>query len=147
MRTFDALTDRARAVRVQAHGDSGFTLVEAVVALTVFAIISAAAVTASVNGIDLTHLTTTRVTAVNLAQQDLNTARAAEPSTVSSSGYPRTVTQGSTTYTIDRSIAYSTGSSCPSTPLAGVEYYLTVTDTVSWTGQHQPMRVDAVIAC
>ncbi len=134
-------------MRADAHGDSGFTLIEAVVSLTIFAIVSAAAVSASVNGIELTHLTTNRVTAANLAQQDLDMARAVQAGSVSATGYPRTVTKGSTTYTINRSITYSSGTSCPTTAAAGVQYYLTLTDTVTWAGQHRPMRLDAVIAC
>lgn len=147
MRMPEAIADRVRTVRREARGDSGFSLIEAIVALTIFAVISAAAVTASVNGIKITHLTTARVTAANLAQQDLDMARAVDPSAVTTSGYPRTVTQGNTTYTIARSITYSSGASCPTTPSAGVQYYLTLTDNVTWNGQHQPVRVDAVIAC
>lgn len=139
--------DRARSVR--RRGDAGFTLIEALVSLTIFAIVSAAAVTAVVTGIMSTHLTTTRVAATNIAQQDIQKARAVDPSQVSDAGYPLTVTQGNTTYTVTRQISYAPAGSpsCPATPTAGGPFYVNLTDTVTWTGQHHPIRVDAVIAC
>jgi prepilin-type N-terminal cleavage/methylation domain-containing protein len=143
------LTNRVRRVRTEQRGDTGFSLIEAVVSMTIFAIVSTAAVTAVLTGITSTHLTTTRVTASNIAQQDIQSARAEAPAQVSAVGYPRTVTQGITTYTVSRQVSFSpAGSSgCPSAGTAGGPFYVNVTDTVTWTGQHSPVRVDAVIAC
>ena len=143
------LTNRIRRVRTDRRGDTGFSLIEAVVSMVIFAIVSTAAVTAVLTGITSTHLTTTRVAATNIAQQDIQNARAQAPAQVSASGYPLTVTQGNTTYTVARQLSYSPSgaSSCPSSGTPGGPYYVNVTDIVTWNSQHKPIRVDAVIAC
>ncbi|MBN9619737.1 MAG: type II secretion system protein, partial [Actinobacteria bacterium] len=57
------------------HADDGFTMIEVVVALTLFVIFSAAATMAVVNGVDAQAQTQGRVAAANIAQADLEQAR------------------------------------------------------------------------
>lgn len=131
--------------------DEGFTLVETIVSLTIFAIVSAAAVLALVTGIDSNDATTERVTASQLAQAATDRARAmpkaelvATPTTSS------TETVGERSYTVTRTVTYPDSTCLPATAIPAPDdtavRKLAVRVEVSARGS-RTVRVDSVIAC
>ena len=141
--------DRFRSrLRTASDSDGGFSLLEVVVSFALFAIVAAAATAAVANSIRTSDSTAQRVEATQIAQQDIEKARALKPAQISVTGYPLVVTAGARSFTVTRTINYSTGSSCPSTRVAGSEYYLNVTDVVTWSGDTtRSVRMDTVLAC
>lgn len=142
-----ATRTRRNALRA-ARSDDGFTLAEVVVSFGIFAIVASVATLAVVTGIDITGASTARVAAANIAQQDLARARTINPGEVSAEGYPREVTAAAGTFTVHRDVAFSQGGDCPATRQPEIEYYVTVTDTVTWPNTHgRSVEMSTVIAC
>ncbi|HLZ38294.1 MAG TPA: prepilin-type N-terminal cleavage/methylation domain-containing protein [Mycobacteriales bacterium] len=131
--------------------DEGLTLVETVVALTVFAIVSAALAAVILNTTALSRNNRSRVVAASLAAGELETAReeAGRLSVVrleqGSSTSTRTV--GETTYTIRRSATWTkttaTADSCTTAAGATDNAYLRVSVDVTWSGTNGKARVHA----
>jgi Tfp pilus assembly protein PilV len=151
LQLFSRVCHRRDDSTIPNRDDDGFTIMEAVVSLTLFLIVSIAAVSAIVNSIRITDLSNNRVVAANLAQADIEQARAqtADQSvlSISTTGYPKTTTVGSSTYTVSRAAS----GTCPTTRTAGTLYYLNLPVTVSWaqsdSGGTRNVRADTVIAC
>jgi len=142
------LLDRIRLRLHSAADDDGFSLLEVVVSFVLFAIVASAATAAVGNSIRTSDTTARRVEATQVAQQDIEKARAMKPAQISATGYPITVTAGSGTFTVTRTVSYSSGTSCPGTPVAGTQYYLNVTDVVTWPGNDgRTVRMDTVLSC
>lgn len=140
--------DRFRLRLPGPTADDGFSLLEVVVSFVLFMIVASAATAAVANGIRTSSSTTQRVQATQVAQQDIEKARSMKPSLVSAAGYPLTVVVGTRTFTVARTVSWSTGSGCPATPAAGTVYYVNVTDIVTWTGNSgRSVRMDTVLAC
>ena len=76
------------------NNDAGFTVLEALVSFVLFAVMAGASITAIVNATQSSNLSQNRVTAANLAQQDLQQARAQEPPNYPQAVAPHTVTVG-----------------------------------------------------
>ena len=136
------------------HGpesDGGFALVEVLVGMIIFAIVSAGATLAIIGGAQSNSVSQARVGAANIAQQALQRAEslpraslAATPSTTS------TVTVGSATYSVQRQVTYTpaTASACPTTIVSGTPYAMVVHVVVSGTGQNsRSVTMDTVLAC
>lgn len=128
---------RPRLRRVDRSDDRGFTTLEALVAFTLLATVAAASVTATVSATKSSKSSTDRVTAANLAQRDLQSARALRfPSYPTASG-PTAVPVNGTTYTVTRSVTtkLSDGTAigaCPAKPNFTTRPYMIVTTSVTW---------------
>ena len=121
-------------------------MIEALVSFVLFVIVSVSAVFAVANGIKTSDLTHARVAAANIAQQDIETARSMNSrSAIAATTYQ--VTVGNQTYTVARSISYSSSSQCPSVRTTGTQYYINITDKVTPASGKHPVTVNAVIAC
>jgi prepilin-type N-terminal cleavage/methylation domain-containing protein len=123
--------------------DAGFTVIEAIVAMTIFVIVSAAAIAAVFGGIQSSNNTNNRVGAANIAQSDLEQARA--QGTPSATSYPTAPTSGGPTFQVTRSVTMpppSATATCPdgSSIKVGV--------TVSGPGNSgRSVSMSTVIAC
>lgn len=125
---------------VESPSDAGFTVLEILVSIVIFAIVASSATLAIVNGIKTTNSSNNRVTATSLAQAALTKARADMTSLMATP----TATTTSGAYTIARSatIPVSNGVQCP----VGQEMPITV--TVTWKqGGTRSVRIDSAIAC
>lgn len=132
-------------------GDGGFILIEALVSMIIFAIIATGAGAAIIGGLSATTVTNARVATANVAQQAIQQAQnqsaatlAAQPTTTS------TVTAGSASYTVTRTITYSPTSStgCPAAIESGTPHAMVVHVTVTGTGTvSRTVSMDTVIAC
>lgn len=135
--------------------DAGFTVLEALVSFVLFAIMAASAVTAIVNANSSSNLSRDRVTAANLAQQDIQQARSLRDDNypiAPASIYPETVHVGNKTYTVNRVI----NTSCPATTDAqnraiawqvGDATSMRLTTTVTWHGASTGVAITTEIAC
>jgi prepilin-type N-terminal cleavage/methylation domain-containing protein len=94
-------------------GDEGFTLIEVIVALLVFAIISTGIVAGMTTIVQMTGDNRARVTAANLASQELDTVRAISDTYTVASAPARTIPVDGRTYTLTRTVTWvsSTGTS------------------------------------
>ena len=131
-----AITRRVAQART---GDAGFSIVEVMVALAIFALVSVGAVAGAIAGTRASDSAKNRVTSVNVAQNDLDQARAnPTPSPVS---YTTVPASGGATYTVTRSVAPGPDDSCS----AGGERRISV--VVHAHGTDNDARLDTVIAC
>jgi prepilin-type N-terminal cleavage/methylation domain-containing protein len=132
--------------RDSAAADAGFTMIEVVVALVVFSVVAAASVTALTSAMRADTTTQLRVVAANLAQQDLAQAGALQYPSYPAAVSAHTVTVGSKTFSLARTLP--TGS-CPSTRSTSVTS-MQVATTVSWpqdNGTTGTLTEATVIAC
>ncbi|SHH61744.1 Type II secretory pathway, pseudopilin PulG [Jatrophihabitans endophyticus] len=139
--------------RVEAGDDGGFTVVEALVAFVLLAVVSAAAIVAIANTTKTSKRSTDRVTAANLVQQDLQAARALRYPNYPAARSATTVV-GTTSYTLTRSVSATTPAgatigACPATPDFTNRPYMVVTTTVTWPPAGTADRVSAAteLAC
>jgi prepilin-type N-terminal cleavage/methylation domain-containing protein len=122
-------SDRSRS------SDEGFTLVEVIVAMIVFSIISLTVAGSITNSLVITKDSRSRIQAVNLASQDLDALRAVtDVLSITNKTWPVTV-QG-TTYTIKREVSFATSSTTADACGTGASslQYMVVKDTVSYSG-------------
>ena len=132
----------------RAKSDEGFTLVEVLVSLAVLLIIGAAAIPSLISLMTGSADAQYRVTATNLAQQDLSQERAIADRTqvVATTGQSRTV--GGRTFTLSRTVTSPTGKACSGSYAVGFSpAYVDVTTTVTWTGATSPVVVATRLAC
>ena len=117
--------------------DEGFSLVEAVVAVFVLAVVAVSTATLLVNVLGVTKGNQQRVEAANLANkliEDVRGMRALDIPDGADSAVPPTVTVGSTTYTVLRTANY-VSSDAPTSLCAGSGgniVYKLITASVSW---------------
>jgi prepilin-type N-terminal cleavage/methylation domain-containing protein len=137
----------------RAFGDSaaGFTLVEVIAALAVFALGAIAVVGALTMTGKLSRTNRQRVEASSVAQQQLNLVREQVKSSVTDP-IGRTVTTmqvGSTTYTITKDTNWTSlgqsGNDCAVGALAGSVAYQRVAISVTWPGGTAPVTDDTVV--
>ena len=153
-------TSRAAVLaRVRQEPDAGFTLIEAIVSFTIFAIVILGAVLAIVAGQSSANSSRDRVTAANVAQQEI--ARAQALPTASLTAAPTatsTSTVGAEPYTVTRKVDFSASATaspqpaqptaCPSVITAGTAYWMHVAVTVTWPGSNgRSVQMDTVRAC
>jgi type II secretory pathway pseudopilin PulG len=122
--------------------DGGFTLAEAIVAFTLFIIMSTAATYALVTTIRLSGVTQNRVAAANLAAQALEQLRLQNNATSQLDASVRTVTLHGTTSTVTPALFPSATSTCA----LGSSRHVTVIVTWPGSGSRSP-RYDSVLTC
>ncbi len=140
-----------RMVRRLRHGtsdESGFTIIEVMIAMMVFAIISVGVAYGITNALVLTQDSRSRQTALNLASQDIDRLRAlvqtngdAILGVKQQSGISASV--GGQSFTIDRTVAWvnSDGSSGACGTGSGTLAYKSVTEKVSWNTKRSPRSI------
>lgn len=130
-------------LRLAARDDSGFTLVEVIVSSVLFVIVAAASVTAIVAGVKADNTSRNRVMAANVAQADVEQARALAFPNYPTAEAAHSVTVGNATFTVQRTVS----NACPAVWSAGQPTSMQVTTTVSWPGSASTIKVATVIAC
>lgn len=130
-------------------GDGGFTLIETVVAMLVFAILSSGVVASTITISRMTADNRSRIVATDLAAQATDAVRlAGDPFTV----YSGTTTQsvGGRTYTVARTATWVGSSGTDATCGSATNLqYKRITVTVTWPGMAvttQPVRSDTLLA-
>jgi prepilin-type N-terminal cleavage/methylation domain-containing protein len=121
-----------------AKGDAGFTMVEVIVSLAIFAGFSAAALAAIIGSSKAQDATRSRVSGTNIAQSDLEQARAL-PSP-SAANYTTSAPGDTATYRVARTVTYPT----PSCTAGGL---IKISVVVSQSGSSTQVRTDTVVAC
>ncbi|ROP63294.1 hypothetical protein [Curtobacterium sp. ZW137] len=127
--------------RTREEGEVGFTVIEVMVAMIVFAVMSVGIAYGIASTLQLTQNSRGRETAVALASQDIDQLRqtaAASTSGIfsiaSKSGSANTKTLGGVTYNIDRAVTWvqSDGASGACGTSTGKLAYKSVVETVTW---------------
>lgn len=129
-----------RALRDGDATDGGFTMIETIVALTIFVVISVAATAAVIAGTRAAQASRNRVTGTNIVQSDLEQARS-QP-TPASTAYATAPGGASDTYSVTRTVVMpspSGGSVCPAGKLIKISSVA--------SGGGQSVRADTVLAC
>lgn len=132
--TFAGVGERLRARRL---GEGGVSLIELVVALSVFTIVAAGVAAGMGGALTLLRNNRNRSVAANLAAAEMDAMRSADFSTIEAGRMSKTrrVGQEGIEYTIVRDAEWisqdSTGSACDS-PSGSRPAYLRVTVRVSW---------------
>lgn len=122
--------------------DHGFTLAETLVALAILVVVGISATALVINLLRTSRATQLRITATNLAQQDLQRMRAINDPSTSSAIVSATLLQvvGGTSYTIARTVTSS------ATPCVSGGYR-TVTTTVTPTNSTRAVTLATRLAC
>jgi prepilin-type N-terminal cleavage/methylation domain-containing protein len=128
--------------------DDGFTLIEVIVAMSVFTVLVTMTLGIMVRTTDVARSNTRRVAADNLANRQIESARSALAINIPDGAQTRSEVVGGTTYTVDQVAKYvasdSVGSVCTGT---GNELaYKLVTVSVTWPqmGSAKPVRADTL---
>jgi len=121
--------------------DSGFSLVESVVALTIFAVVAASATMWLVKTIQLTSITSGRTAAIAVAGQQLEKVREERNSGRQLDSGNATVTLENRSFTVDTTLNPAGDAACAT----GSTRQVTV--SVTWPGDSTPIRVDSELAC
>lgn len=131
------------------HGDAGFTLLEVVVSLVIFAIVAASATAAIINGVSSSNVTRNRVDAANIAQQDIQQLAALPRTSVTAAPTSTTVTVGNEPYTVTRQIGtLPSGTPCPTVVATDTPHKITVHVQVNWPNDNgRSVQMDTVLAC
>jgi type II secretory pathway pseudopilin PulG len=135
------------------RNDAGFTVLEALVSFVLFAIMAGASITAIVNAMSTSNTSQDRVAAANLAQQDLQQARALQAPNYPQAVAARTVTVSGQKFTVTRTLSSTTCpvSSDPNNPgiawQPGDATSMQVTTTVTWPGSTSSVAMSTEIAC
>ncbi len=133
------------------NDDAGFSLVETVVAMMVFAVVAVVAATMLVSTLSVTDSNRQRVAAANIAAKYVEEARGMRALDIPDGGttYPAVTIQG-TAYTAQRTANYVASGSQSSLCAGGGSdlVYKLVTVTVTWPGMGsvQPVRSDTLKA-
>jgi prepilin-type N-terminal cleavage/methylation domain-containing protein len=126
--------------------DGGFTITEVVVAMAIFLLVATGAVIGTTAGIHSSADTQARVGAVNIAQSDLEQARA-NP-TPAPTSYTTSAGPAGRQYTVSRSVAAVSVTPTPSTSGCPPWGEQQISVTVRWSGgPGSIVRVATVLAC
>ncbi|MDM7891716.1 prepilin-type N-terminal cleavage/methylation domain-containing protein [Curtobacterium caseinilyticum] len=137
------IVDRLRAAR---ESDEGFSVIEVMVAMTIFAMIAAGVAAGIVSTMYLTQDNRSREAALQLANQALDAARSTKDVfTLDDETLPATV--GKQTYTVKQTTNWinSDGSDNTCGAGSGVLAYKRVAITVSWTSGTSPRQKNVVL--
>lgn len=136
--------------RRTARDDDGFTLMEVIVAMAVFAVTVTVALGIIIETAQLLRSNAQRVAAANLATAQIESARSQRALAVPNGASSRTETVGSTTYTVTQDAQYVvTGASTSACVGSGGQLTSKlVTVTVEWPDMApvRPVRVDTLLA-
>jgi type II secretory pathway pseudopilin PulG len=138
---------RARAVATTS-ADSGISMIEVLVAMSVFVLVSASFLSALTVGFGMSRSNRARVVATNLAASDLDQVRHGRYDRVLSATYATTV--GNDRYTVVRTVRPQLANSAagPCTGGTGIrEVYKKVTVKVDWSNRRyaQQVRSDTIV--
>jgi type II secretory pathway pseudopilin PulG len=122
--------------------DSGFTLVEAIVAFAIFIVMSVSATYGLISTIRLSNVTQNRVAAANLAAQALEQLRLQNNASSQLDASVRTVVLRGTTFTVTPLLYPTATSGCA----GGSSRRVTVIVTWPGSGSRSP-RYDSVLTC
>jgi type II secretory pathway pseudopilin PulG len=141
-----SMTSRSSAglgcARFALRDDSGFTLIEALVAFVLFIVMSVSATYALVSTIRLSHMTQNRVAAANLANQAVEQLRLQNNANSQLDASTRTVVLRGTRFTVTPVLNPISTAACP----LGTTRKVTV--IVSWNGSGaRSPRYDTVLSC
>lgn len=136
------------------RSDAGVSLIEVLVALLVFGILSTGIVAGMITIIKMTDDNRARVAATGLAAQDVALARAVgDPFTLAGTVGTKTITStaavGSRTYTVVRTVNLVSSSGADATCSSSDVFYARVNVRVTWPGQltgTQPVQDDTIVA-
>jgi len=138
----------ARRLRPKAADEAGFTIIEVMVAMMVFALISIGVAYGITNSLVLTQDSRARQTALNLASQDIDQLRASVQSNgdaildvTQKTGTPAKV--GGQVFTLDRTVAWvnSDGTSGACGTGSGTLAYKSVSEKVTWNTKSSPRSI------
>ena len=137
-----------RARRNRIGGDAGFTLIEVIAAMVVFAIAASAIVSLLVTTLRTSLNDRRRVVATSLAQQAVELARDQVKNAIYSTGTTTTnQTVGGTAYTVTTSRAWTsvgqTGSACTGA-VSGAVAYMRISANVTWANGHSTISSNAI---
>ncbi|WFR67350.1 prepilin-type N-terminal cleavage/methylation domain-containing protein [Curtobacterium flaccumfaciens] len=137
------IVDRLRAAR---ESDEGLSIIEVMVAMTIFAMIAAGVAAGIVSTMYLTQDNRSREAALNFANQALDAARSTKD-VFTLDDDTSTESVGNQTYTIKQTTNWinSDGSDKPCGAGAGVLAYKRVSITVSWTSGTSPRQKNVVL--
>lgn len=150
---FQRLSARLRPLDPEDR-DAGLSIVEVVVALLVFAIITVGSVVAVGTTLTMSSDNRSREVAANLASQAVDVARSVTDVVAVASGTTTTVVNG-TTFTVAQTAAWitTTGVDATCTPAAasgnGSLFYKRLQVSVTWSGMRSstdPVRSDTILA-
>ena len=134
---------RQRLRRATCAADAGFSLLEVMVAFTVFTILCASATVAIVKALNAAHGSQQRIDAANVAQSFIASAQAAAQSAANgTSTYTASVKQ-SEDFTVKRTITFSGGATTCS---PGAAFVVNVTVYQQQTNRFLA-RSDSVVTC
>src|SRR5262245_46321268 len=147
------LANRLRGGRPGPHrsSEAGFALTEIIVSMVMFAIIATAATYAVTSGINSSGASRDRVGAANVAQQQLEQARAMpRANLIAAPTATSTATVGANQYTVTRTVGYlpAGSTSCPTAVATDAAHEITVHVDVTTVGETpRTVGMDTVIAC
>ena len=146
------LLERLRRTRVA--GDAGLTLVEVIIALLIFSVITVGAITSVGTVLVMTRDNRSREVATNLASQAIDAVRSTDDIFAVTSSTTKTPVAGST-FTVTQKVSWLTNTgvdslcTTPTTKGNGALLYKHVNVTVTWNAQKsttQAVRADTIVA-
>ena len=150
MRSMHVCSYRGRH-RAPGGGEDGFALVEVLVSMLMFAFIAVAGTYAVTAAIDTSSASRNRVGAANVAQLQLEQARAMPHSNLlATPTATSTATVGNSRFAVTRTVGYlpAGSTSCPTTVATDAAHEITVHVAVSpVNGGARTVGLDTVIAC
>ncbi|MFI7589283.1 hypothetical protein ACIB24_19630 [Spongisporangium articulatum] len=136
-----------RRLRAARPSEAGFTILEVVIALTIFATMVPATLSVVASTTTATTQNRSRVVAASLASSQIEAVRSAGASAIPSPVSPRTV--GNVPYTVSQTVsAVTSGGStvtCLTSSLTGVLKLVTVQVTWPGMGSTRPVRSDTLL--
>jgi prepilin-type N-terminal cleavage/methylation domain-containing protein len=129
---------RAPAGDLASSADDGFTLLEVVISLALFAVIAVAATLGVINALKYSESNENRVVAAGLASAQIEQARAVKDPKTLTAG-TATINRNGTSFTVSQSLSPSTGCTADGRRV--------ITVSVNWSGNGGPVRSDTVRLC
>jgi Tfp pilus assembly protein PilV len=144
------LRGRLRALGTD-QADRGFALTEVIVSFILFVAIATAATYAVTRGIDASSSSRDRVGAANVAQQQLEQARAMPRASLTAAPTATsTATAGTSSYTVTRTVGFLPAGStaCPTDVATDAPHEITIhVDVTAQGATPRTIGMDTVIAC
>lgn len=126
--------------------DAGFSIIEAVVAMMVLAVLALVAAATSITVLGTSKSNDQRVVAANLASQAIEETRSQSALDITDGATSETQIVSGTTYTVSQSVSIVPGSSATSVCAGGKLAYKLVSVSVSWPnmGSVEPVKSDTL---